>query len=395
MDDEDVGEFGIAPQRIQTTDDFGPAQSESKGKRKAAPSKGPIPGVPVLELVLESFRDKAAVRLLRRMDDKYAKSYLNKLKQKREAKAEAAREKERQLAEQQATAETTEAAEMAEQQSDDVDVDAESAKVYQCDMGPIARLPVADADSDTDTDIDDTDDVVFDEDEFDAIFRNMKIDRFGLNYAGLEKGNFFSIVGAEAPVRQTAPLTSFTMLDKNNKSVTIRGQAFGVGAFEEDDDDIYGRDDMAKYDFQLSNRQAKSGSRQELNRAQQFIDGFEKSSTTIAQKQAKPVFRVHVPSAFEPRDWLKRKSRFGPEVVASTSKGAGAKVVGRHDMTPAQRGDILNQRKTKAANTEPDLVWLAPSEAVPTQPDTIEVAQSPFKSKPFVIPDSIPNIFDR
>lgn len=26
-------------------------------------------------------------------------------------------------------------------------------------------------------------------------------------------------------------------------------QAFGVGAFEEDDEDIYGKDDMSQYDF--------------------------------------------------------------------------------------------------------------------------------------------------
>lgn len=74
MDDEDIGEYGIAPQRIQTTDDFTESNKRSTQKRKAEIlSLEPIPGVPVLELVLESCRDKAAIRLLKRMDSKYAK----------------------------------------------------------------------------------------------------------------------------------------------------------------------------------------------------------------------------------------------------------------------------------------------------------------------------------
>ena len=33
----------------------------------------------------------------------------------------------------------------------------------------------------------------------------------------------------------------------------ITGQAFGVGAYEEEDEDIYNRDDMSRYDFSLGN----------------------------------------------------------------------------------------------------------------------------------------------
>lgn len=35
------------------------------------------------------------------------------------------------------------------------------------------------------------------------------------------------------------------------KSKGIRGQAFGVGAFEDEDDDIYTSEDLSKYDFAL------------------------------------------------------------------------------------------------------------------------------------------------
>jgi len=52
----------------------------------------------------------------------------------------------------------------------------------------------------------------------------------------------------ECPIQTTNLKTS----DKNRK-VNIRGQAFGVGAFEEEDDDIYSREDMSQYDFTIDN----------------------------------------------------------------------------------------------------------------------------------------------
>jgi hypothetical protein len=39
----------------------------------------------------------------------------------------------------------------------------------------------------------------------------------------------------------------------------IAGQAFGVGAFEEDDEDVYARDDMSNYDFSLPTGKVTQG----------------------------------------------------------------------------------------------------------------------------------------
>lgn len=107
------------------------------------------------------------------------------------------------------------------------------------------------------------------------------------------------------------------------------------------------------------------------------------------------MFRVQMPSSFEPRNWIKRKSRFGPEVIPSTSNESTEKIVGRHDMTPEQRGSLLNQQKTKDANTEPDLVWVVPVEAEVKHTEKTESIENPFRPKQFVIPENIPNIFDR
>lgn len=39
--------------------------------------------------------------------------------------------------------------------------------------------------------------------------------------------------------------------DTPSKNLKIRGQAFGVGAFEDDDEDIYSKEDLSQYDFSL------------------------------------------------------------------------------------------------------------------------------------------------
>lgn len=63
MDEEDCGEFGINPQRIQTTDDFtaGDATKAGRGGEDAAGAN------PMLNLFLMPARDRASVALLKRM----------------------------------------------------------------------------------------------------------------------------------------------------------------------------------------------------------------------------------------------------------------------------------------------------------------------------------------
>lgn len=404
MDDEDMGEFGIAPQRIQTTEDFAPSEGRQKTKRKLQldGAQGPIPGVPVLELVLESCHDKAAVRLLKRMDKRYAAALLEKPKKPSVSATEAAED------EPMETKETN--------QSDETAEDMSSEKVYKCDMGPMRRPR-----SDSEGSSSDEEELVFDEDEFDTIFENFKINRFGLDYKGLDKGNFFETVGSEVPIIQNNfnSLSSFTMVDQNKKKVTIRGQAFGVGAFEEDDDDIYGRDDMTKYDFRLENKIDSGSSKSSRYADRGFIGGFSDASS-ISRIATKFVFKVPLPFGFEPRNWIKRKSRFGPENTASTSssiKGPADKVIGRHDLTPDQRGELLGDKiakkdpvsdidaKLMAAGLKPmnftsggieNKIDDEPkAQASDNLSSKIEENLTKIRNKSFVVPESIPEIFDR
>lgn len=402
MDDEDVGEFGIAPQRIQTTEDFGPAEGRQKNKRKLQTdlAQGPIPGVPVLELVLESCHDKAAVRLLKRMDKKYAATLAEKPKKTAPIELED---------EPMQPSDPVDPIEQSEAEvSDELNP---TEKVYKCDMGPMIR-PTRSNSTDSDfSSSDDDEELVFDEDEFDSIFNNLKSNRFGLSYVGLDKGDFFTTVGAEAPILHNNfnVLPTFTMVDQNKKKVTIKGQAFGVGAFEEDDDDIYGREDMRNYDFRLETESKPKLALKDVERG--YLIGFSEAKKTTQRIKSKNVFKVNLPFGYEPRNWLKRKSRFGPEVVTPSSsasvKGPADKVIGRHDLTPDQRGQILGEvsdidAKLKAAGlktmnfTSGGIENKADEQPISEDLSTkIDDTLAKFRNKTFVVPETIPHIFDR
>lgn len=409
MDDEDVGEFGIAPQRIQATEDFEASDGRSRNKRKLQldSAQGPIPGAPVLELMLESCHDKAAVRLLKRMDKKYAATLMEKPKKPAPIEPE---DETMELNESNEQNEQTEPIES----NDETD---EQQKVYKCDMGPILRRSGGGGTSSDDDD--DDEELVFDDDEFEGIFNELKTNRFGLSYVGLEKGNFFTTVGAEAPILQNNfnILSTFTMVDENKKKFSIKGQAFGVGAFEEDDDDIYGRDDMSKYDFRLESKTGSTSSKRSQNIQKSFIVGFCDAAKTASRIASKNIFKVSLPFGFEPRNWLKRKSRFGPEVAAAAErpvKGPSDKVIGRHDLTPDQRGKILGDKSSTKKLDDLDAKLQAAGlkslnftsggienkSSEPTAENdklsaTIDETLNKIRNKSFVVPESIPQIFDR
>ena len=55
MDEEDTSEFGIAPRRLQTTEDY--TDAKKKGTKRARQiNDGPIPGIPVLQTLLRPVR---------------------------------------------------------------------------------------------------------------------------------------------------------------------------------------------------------------------------------------------------------------------------------------------------------------------------------------------------
>lgn len=124
-----------------------------------------------------------------------------------------------------------------------------------------------------------------------------KSNNFGLGYIGLDKThiNLF----------QT---TNLVVQGKNNKKMTISGQAFGVGAFEEEDEDIYTKDNMSKYDFELTSEAATTKS--VVNDERDTVFGLfklAKQKLSLGEFFAPPP----IPHSFSGKHNV-RKSRFEP-----------------------------------------------------------------------------------
>lgn len=304
MDEEDMGEFGIAPQKIQTKDDFAPTTSSKRKLQK--PSEGPIPGDPVLKNLLKPVHDKAAVKILKKMGWRENQGVGSRLTGQQKKRTNQRNQKEI------------------------------LQKRYGCDLGPMNN-ETSDGESDEDAISDD--EITFAPDDFDPYVASIKENSFGLGYSGLAKQTSSY---ASQHINLFQP---FQVLDRNNKKLSITGQAFGVGAMEEEDDDIYAPDDLTKYDRSLDDRKKKVKQPKAIKMLDSsLIEGF--SKTRINDNQMK-VFPVDIPRNFLPRNWLTRKSRFAPldknrAQVLDDKNNYKRMGLGRHDLKPEQRGALLN-----------------------------------------------------
>lgn len=333
MDDEDTCEFGIAPQRIQTTEDFTRTEEDEKvgqkRKHQTPASSGPIPGVPVLHLLLKSCHDKVTINLLKKM------GWKSEQQRSSRKHADVPTETENQQPPKD------------DEPQPDADVAAAS-RVISCDMGPIKRYASSE---DDDSDDDSDSDLSFEMDESYTI--GVKTERFGIDYVGLDRSTFgessTSSGGVGGQSERFSLFPTFEVVEKNQKKLSIKGQAFGVGAFEEDDEDIYAREDIGKYDFVLGEKASNAAKNVKKLAAPSMpgefrLDGFH--AVDSLAKSMKKTFRIDVPRAYEPRNWIKRKSRFSAMVVGGSTQGPGDSVkVGRHDLTPLERGMKLGHTK--------------------------------------------------
>lgn len=313
MDDEDMGEFGIAPHKIQTKEDF---TSDPKKRKREKPSDGPIPGEPVLQNLLKPVRDKAAVRILKSMGWRDNQGIGSRLTYREKKNINERNQREMFLQ-----------------------------KKYGCDMGPA----VVDQQEDSAEDDLSDDEITFAPDDFDPFIANIKNNTFGLGYSGLKPSS------SSSTSQHINLFQSFEVVDRNNKKLSIRGQAFGVGALEEEDDDIYQQDDMSNYDKSLDDAKKEKKKQKAIKQADSsLLEGF--AQATISDSTVK-VFSVELSRNFVPRNWLTRRSRFEPldrnraKILEDKSKH---KVLGlgRHDLKPEERGALINEAKEKPAQPE-------------------------------------------
>lgn len=328
MDDEDMGEFGIAPQRVKTMEDFsegsGTSEGAGRGVKRKHESVGPIPGVPVLEMLMTPVREKIAVRILRKMGWKDGQGVGARLTKKEKKRAKERNAKEMYII-----------------------------KKYGCDMGPFAKPQAPENESDDGDESDDSDylsEITFAPDDFDPFVITVKDNSFGLGYSGLN--------------REKVLAQSFNLFDtlevydkKTNKKLSIKGQAFGVGALEDEDEDIYTRDDMSRYDFSLddhkkTNLKAIAAPPKHTD----VIEGFTKPKD--AKKNFQKIFKIRIPDNYKPRNWMMKRSRFDPlppETAKKLQEETAYKRqgLGRHDLRPDERGKLLQESSEVKQDPKP------------------------------------------
>lgn len=307
MDEEDFSEFGIAPQMIQTKEDFGNSNSSGNKRKREKPSEGPIPGEPVLRNLLKPVRDKAAVRILKSMgwrDNQGIGSRMTYSEKKR------------------------------------------ANNRNQREMYVKKNYSENNTNEDDDDELSD-DEITFAPDDFDPYIMNMKDNTFGLGYSGLKPTTSKSSENRHVNLFKT-------FVDRTNKKFSIAGTAFGVGALEEEDDDIYEMDDMSNYDKTLENEVVKRSNKPQKVFDASLLEGFSKA--TISDCQSKN-FSVDVPRSYVPRNWLSRKTRFEPldknrsqEIEAQNRHRKLG--LGRHDLKPDERGALLNEPKVVKISEE-------------------------------------------
>lgn len=200
MDEEDLGEFGIAPQRITAKTDFSGRESSSYIAKSSSFRPSVIPGQPALQDIIKPIVETVGVRILKRLGWKPGQG-IGPLITHAEKKLQ-------------------------------------QKKVYGCALPEDRAAPREQEEEDEDDSV--WLDKLLAPMDMDMPAIRPKSDRFGLGYSGLSRHSVLGSSDNSDALRQT----------HRDGKISIRGQAFGVGALEEDDDDLYTTEDMSQYDFQ-------------------------------------------------------------------------------------------------------------------------------------------------
>nr|XP_018904786.1 PREDICTED: G patch domain-containing protein 1 [Bemisia tabaci] len=289
MDEEDTSEFGIAPKAIRVKNTF----SDSSGAKRKLPQyhSGPIPGVPVLSEILKPVSETIGVKLLKSMGWKPGQGIGPRI-----TKSEKSKMKER------------------------LKKSAMGKKVYGCATFPPSEKQKSSSESD-DSGNDDREEILLAPLEFEQYVVQPKNNSFGIGYSGLDR---HSVLSSRHYSLFDQP--SGVTLTEKQKKVSIRGHAFGVGAFETEDTDIYAQEDMSQYDFSLpcptASKGVKSSSKLALQYESEVIDGFVVAEKFILKKKFFPP--PQLPPGFHPTSLksLNTSSRVSDIPISSSNDRA-------------------------------------------------------------------------
>ncbi|XP_070809131.1 G patch domain-containing protein 1 isoform X3 [Pituophis catenifer annectens] len=337
MDEEDLGEHGIAPKEITITDTFA-SQSKDKIQEKARQLAGivaPIPGATVLDEFITPAKITIGIDLLRKMGWKEGQGVGPRVKRKpRKQKPEP------------------------------------GIKIYGC------ALPPGSEDSEEEEDEYQPENVTFAPKDVMPVDLTPKENVHGLGYQGLDPNK--ALFGASEE-----PLNLFRLGSENlsqlgdvrhskGRKLGISGQAFGVGALEDEDEDIYAVESLSKYDSVLKDEEpgdglygwtapqpykSKPGREKEKKYLGKILDGF-----CLASKSVTPAKTYPPPDL--PRDY--RPIHYFRPVIKATAENSlllqalaestgkllsDAAVQSRHQKTASERREVLGETALKGPTT--------------------------------------------
>ncbi|NXU34142.1 GPTC1 protein, partial [Drymodes brunneopygia] len=336
MDEEDLSEFGIAPKDITTTDDFA-SKAKDRIKEKARQIAGvvaPIPGTPAFDDLIGPSKITVGVELLRKMGWKEGQGIGPRVKRK-----------------------------PCRQKPDP------TVKIYGC-----ALPPGLSEGSEDEEDEYQPENVTFAPKDVMPVDLTPKENVHGLGYKGLDPSQaLFGVSGREhlnlftGDSEETSNLLGDLRHNKGRK-LGITGQAFGVGALEEEDDDIYATDTLSKYDTILKDEDSGDGlygwtapkqykSKKRPERESKYIgkilDGF-----SLASKSSAPI-KIYPPPSL-PRNY-RPVHYFRPVIIAGNENCHLQKALdesagklesnpthqSRHALNAAQRREQLGETELK------------------------------------------------
>ncbi|NWH61299.1 GPTC1 protein, partial [Geococcyx californianus] len=336
MDEEDLSEFGIAPKGITTTDDFA-SKAKDKIKEKARQIAGvaaAIPGTSAFDDLIGPSKITVGVELLRKMGWKEGQGIGPRVKRK-----------------------------PVRQKPDP------AVKIYGC-----ALPPGLSEGSEDEEDEYQPENVTFAPKDVMPVDLTPKENVHGLGYKGLDPSQaLFGASGREHlnlftdGSEDTSNLIGDLRHNKGRK-LGITGQAFGVGALEEEDDDIYATETLSKYDTVLKDEEpgdglygwtapkqykSKKKSEREVKYIGKILDGFSLASKSSAPSKTYPP--PDLPRNYRPVHY------FRPVVAAGNDNSHLQKVLeestgklesdttqqSRHALNASQRAERLGEAALK------------------------------------------------
>ncbi|XP_041648562.1 G patch domain-containing protein 1 [Cheilinus undulatus] len=337
MDEEDFSEHGIAPREITTSQEFSSSRRDAvREKARAVNAQvALIPGDTLLEELIAPARSSIGVELLRKMGWKEGQGVGPRVKRKAHR-----------------------------QRTDGV------SRVYGCALPPTGS---EDSEDDDDDEEFAPENVTFAPKDVTPVDFNPKVGVQGLGYRGLDPGLALLGRGSAEHIDLFSPYSEkrsrlIGEAQRGSRRGGVAGQAFGIGALEDDDDeDVYHRDSMSKYDMVLGGEEPGDSlygwtapqeykKKREKNKDASYLgkilEGF-----TLAQKPAEE--KTIFPPPDLPRDYrpihrfrppvdIRHLSGVSPALAEAlrTSRGHMVKEEpeqGRHQLDSSHRRALLGE----------------------------------------------------